>query len=303
VTPEGTQDRDAQPDPSNPDPPRYAVTSTAVIDARDARLCLLAAAARTAELIESLAMDPPVSGSEWTVGDTAAHLIFALRGFTSSALGDYAEWFEWEAMIPNTRTPVRVEVLNRTLLAVEPRGSAAEMAAWITKGAEAFVAASASLHPDQAMPTPWYGPDETLTVAEATCLLLGEQVVHGYDVATAAGRKWPISKQDALLIFQAVRAMMPKIADPAGIGDVNATYELHLGRADRFVVRIADGAALVEPVAGQRIDCHLLADPVTLMLLGYGRISQWNAIGRMKLIAWGTKPWMAFRFVSFFSNP
>ncbi len=143
-------------------------------------------------------------------------------------------------------------------------------------------------------------------MAQATCLLLGEQVVHGYDIAKAVGRKPSIGKQDAVLIFGAVQEMLPKIADPAAIGGVTATYELHLagaGRSGRFVVRVADGAAVVEACAGQRVDCHVLAEPVALMLLGYGRINQWQAIGRAKMITWGTKPWLAFRFTSFFSNP
>lgn len=286
-----------------PDPMRNSVTTSAVIDARDARSCLASAARRTADLVESLDLERPVPGSEWTVGDTAAHLIFALRGFTLSASGEYELWFAIEDNFPAVRTPVRVEAVNRFFLAAEPRGTAGAMAASITQGVDAFLAATTSLHPDQTIPTPWYGPDETLTVAQATCLLLGEQVVHGYDMAQAVGRPWPISKHDALLVLEGVRPMMPKLADPDAIGDVSATFELRLGRANRFVVRVADRAVVVEPAADQRIDCHVLADPVALLLLAYGRTSQWHAIGRMKMITWGTKPWLAFRFSSFFSNP
>jgi hypothetical protein len=100
--------------------------------------------------------------------------------------------------------------------------------------------------------------------------------------------------------------MLPKMADPITIKGTKAAFEFRLagaGPSARFVVRVANGGAGVEPSSGQRVDCHILADPVALLLLGYGRISQWQAIGRAKMITWGTKPWMAFRFTSFFSNP
>ncbi len=278
-------------------------SSPAPIDTEEARRHLADAARRTAELIGSLDQDLPIAGSEWTVGDTAAHLLIALRGFTHSAIGDYREWYEWEDRLPKAPTPVRVAALNRAMLAAEPRHDASATGAAIAEAADAFIAATAALPPQQAVPTPWYGDNQTLKVAEATCLLLGEQVVHGYDIARAVGRKWPISKQDALLIFEAGRQMMPKIADPATIANVSATYDLRLGRTTRFVVQVADGAVTVEPASGQRVDCHVLAEPVALLLLAYGRTNQWHAIGRLKMITWGTKPWLAFRFASFFSKP
>src|SRR5580692_9946964 len=96
-------------------------TSPPLTDTRDARRRLAAAARRNAEVIGSLDLDLPVKGSEWTVGDTASHLIIALRGFTDSALGDYEVWHEWEDRIPNVRTPERIAVLNRAMIAAEPK--------------------------------------------------------------------------------------------------------------------------------------------------------------------------------------
>lgn len=66
---------------------------------------------------------------------------------------------------------------------------------------------------------------------------------------------------------------------------------------------VGDGGVVVEPSTGQRVDCHVLADPVALLLLAYGRTGQWRPIGRGQMMTWGTKPWLAFRFMSFFSNP
>jgi hypothetical protein len=273
------------------------------VDIADARNRLAHYAERNAELFKSLDPGLQVRKSEWTVGETAAHLIFALRGFTDSAIGNPDEWFQWADQIPQARTPERIVAVNRALIPAEPRRDRASAAQAVVEGAHRFLTATASLSPTQPVPTPWYGDGESLTVAEATCLLLGEQVVHGYDLARSFRRRWPITNEDALLIFEAGRQMMPKIADPVAIGRTAAVYELRLGRGSRFVVRVADGSVAVEPSAGQRIHCHVSADPVALMLLAYGRTGQWRPISRGKMMTWGRKPWLAFRFSSFFSNP
>ncbi len=273
------------------------------VDPALARHSLMAAAGRTAELVASLDMDRPVAGLDWSVGETAAHLVIALRVFTSSVLGDDREWREWEDRIPDVATPDRMEIVNRLMIAAEPRRVAAAAARAIADGAGAFLAATAGLSPAQVLPTPWYGRNDTLTVAAATCLLLGEQVIHGHDMARSARRRWPIRREDALLIFDAVRTMMPKLANPAMLDGVSASYDIRLGRSSRFVVTFGHGTASVEPGPGHGVDCHLLAEPVALLLLGYGRTTQWRAIAGGKLLTWGRRPWLAFRLPGFFSHP
>lgn len=273
-----------------------------MIDSAAVRRSLGAAAGRSAGMIATLESDLPVGGSEWTVGETAAHLIITLRGFTGSVTGDDEGWRAWEARIPDVRTPQRLAVMNRLMIAAEPGRTPMVAARAITDAVEAFLTATAGLPPAQPVATPWYGLHRTLTVAEATSLLLGEQVVHGRDVAMTAHRKWPIDRRDALLVFDAVQELLPMMADPAAIGDVTAAFEVHLGRSARFVLRFADGAVTVEP-GGQRVDCHVVADPVQMLLLGYGRTTQWRVIGRGKLFTWGRRPWLAFRLPGFFSHP
>ena len=40
---------------------------------------------------------------------------------------------------------------------------------------------------------------------------------------------------------------------------------------------------------------HISANPVAWLLVGYGRRSQWWAAATGKIVAWGRKPWLAFR--------
>lgn len=43
----------------------------------------------------------------------------------------------------------------------------------------------------------------------------------------------------------------------------------------------------------ERVNCHLSADPATLLLLRFGRINQWPAILTGRLLAWGSNPSLA----------
>jgi uncharacterized protein (TIGR03083 family) len=281
------------------------MTDTALISIRTARVALASAADRSAALIRSVGdMDLRLPDSEWTVGDTAAHLIFALRGFTASAAENDAEWLDVaERLPPTSATFERVAAVNRVLIAAEPERSPDAAAKAIINGVDAFLTVTATLAPSQVIRTPWYGEAESLAVADATALLLGEQVLHGYDIARAAGRKWPIAKSDAHLIAQAVQTMMPKMAKPEALGNLVATYRFHLGGEGGFVVRCARGTITVEPTGSQRIDCHVAADPASFLLLGYGRTNQWRPIARGKMITLGRKPWLAFRFAGFLTHP
>jgi hypothetical protein len=239
--------------------------------------------------------------SEWTAGEAAGHLAIALRGFTDAATGNVERW---QPMIPDSdRYADLVGGLNRSTIAAEPSRPPRAAAAAITEAAAAYLAATADRGPSDRIPTPWYGAGQSHSVLSATCLLLGEQVLHGRDIARGAGRPWSITSDDARLVFEGIRAMMPIAVDPATAGDLSATYRVHVGRHSSFLVQIENGRASVDPGNGSRVDCHIAGTPIALMLVGYGRISQWRAIAGGRLVAWGRKPWLGFRFVSLFFNP
>jgi hypothetical protein len=42
---------------------------------------------------------------------------------------------------------------------------------------------------------------------------------------------------------------------------------------------------------------------VSLTLAGYGRISQWRAIARGGLLAYGRRPWLGLRMLDLFYDP
>jgi len=273
------------------------------IDHAGARSSLQDAAGRTALLFGSIA-DAAVSvrRSTWSVADVGAHLAVALQIFTESVTDDY---HTVGPHIPATGTfAERLSAVTAGTLTAEPERDPKALSQLICQRVEEFLVATADLSGETAVATPWYGDGVTLSVATATAMLVGEQLLHGFDVATTIRRPWTISVPDAHLILRGITSMMPLGVNPATTAALRASYEVNVRRGGpRFVVRVDDATARVEAAGSGPVDCHLSADPVALVLVGYGRTSQWGPIAHGKLLTWGRKPWLAFRFTNLFFNP
>jgi hypothetical protein len=115
--------------------------------------------------------------------------------------------------------------------------------------------------------------------------------VHGHDIATGTGRKWPITAEHATLILGTVcPAMWPLVVRPEAARGRSLRYEVRLrGDGPRFIVRIADGTAELQS-AVRAVDCVISADPVTLLLVTYGRMKLSHAVLRGGLLAWAAVP-------------
>lgn len=272
------------------------------IDLAQAQSALQAAAGRTAELLDSVPDGGlPVTGSEWTVGDVGAHLVVVLQGFTLAVEGSF------DAVSPYLSDtdvfPDRLAAVTAGTLELVPERHPGALAELVTDAAHTFLAVTAGRSPDEPVRTPWYGPQASLNLGAATCLLLGEQTIHGYDMATTVARRWPISDADAALILHALTTMLPLIVNPETARGLTAGFEVRARGVPPFVLRFRDGVAAVEPAGAQAVDCHLVADPVDLLLVAYGRIGQWGPILRGRLRAGGRKPWLGLKFKNLFHNP
>ena len=266
------------------------------------RAALAGSAARIAALVASQPDGARrLPRSEWTVADVAAHVVIGFQGYTDAALGEAERWRPH--IVEGAGFPDRVRVLNQRTLAEAKRLEPGAGAVAIVEAARRFLDETGGLDPAAPVATPWYGEGASVSVAAATALLLGEQLMHGRDLARAFGLPWPITRPDATLVLEAFRAMVPIALNPATAGHLTAAYELRVGPGVRFVVRLADGRATVEESVGQAVDCRVAADPVALLLVGYGRMTQWRAIARGWLVAWGRRPWLGPRFPGLFYTP
>lgn len=155
----------------------------------------------------------------------------------------------------------------------------------------------------------WVVEGVTVDTTMLLCHLLNEMVVHGYDMARADGRPWPIPRAHAGLVLEGflvpiVSALGPRtMVDQEAARGFTATYELHVRKGGRYLFTFDDGSVSVERPGARRVDCHISADPVAMVLVAWRRRSQWPAIARGELMAWGRKPWLATRFQKLMRNP
>jgi hypothetical protein len=266
-----------------------------------ARAALADAVARSAQLWRSVG-DPaaPVPGLTWTAGQTAAHVVGDMGEYTEALTrhvnGDHAAFD-----IPDgSPARVRTGVNDQHLIDVADR-DLRRLADMLEETAASYLAVASAIDTSQHVAI-LTADGLVLEPAAMTCLLLGEQVVHGLDIARAAHRSWSISRDDALLVIPAVLALAPKYLRPSRTKDLDISFELRMRGARRYRMAITDGTGVVT-VAGEKADCVITADPVTFLLIGFGRVSQLPQILRGKLRAGGRKPWLAAKFGTLLASP
>jgi uncharacterized protein (TIGR03083 family) len=259
------------------------------------------AAARTAALLRTVP-DPSrnVPGLTWNVGETAAHLVAELELYTGLLTGEREAGGHLDDEAAEVITPSQVSVTANALqLAEFTERDLTRLADRLVPAADAFIAAAARRPPDEPVLA---SNGVSMTMPTMAAALLGEQLVHGLDIARAANMPWPITREDALLVIAGVVAMVPDYIDRAEAAGRHISYELRLRGGPRYRLTIDDGKAEVtEP--GGRVDCRIVADPVAFLLVGYGRTGQVGQILRGKILAVGRKPWLGPAFGKMLTGP
>ncbi|HET9256127.1 MAG TPA: DinB family protein [Pseudonocardiaceae bacterium] len=179
-------------------------------DLTRARVTLETITGRTAGLLSSIPSGELTmrESQRWTIGDVGVHLVLTLRGFTQAADG----------------VSEREPVLER---------HPAALAILMLDAMHAFLAATAHSPADELVSVGWYGQRAPpLSLRDAIGLLIGEQIIHGHDIARTVARPWTISEAEAVLTL------------PVGCGTARehtASYEVHTRGGRRFLVRFRTG--------------------------------------------------------------
>ncbi|MFC9283285.1 maleylpyruvate isomerase family mycothiol-dependent enzyme [Streptomyces collinus] len=237
----------------------------------------------------------PVPGSEWTVGEAAAHLALANELMADLAAGRERPYGDG--------TPQSLAGANERSLADFTERRAEPLAAMITEQAEAFL--DAVTRPvaegvDVGTPTSPLGPMGRDVLAS---YLLTHMLGHGYDLARALGRPHMVDRARVGLCMPFMRAVMPRVADASATAGLTARYTIRLRGGETFGVSLDDGAVRVTAGPPDGSDCTILIEPTAFLLVALGRRDPWRAIARGQIVAWGRRPWLAPRFPTLFKAP
>jgi uncharacterized protein (TIGR03083 family) len=234
--------------------------------------------------------DRPIPHMTWTVGQCVAHMLISDWMYADQIVGpgvtmridETSEVNDWSVgpaagLDPSAIVPDMLRSTAHVLDVVRGLSEDATFTWW--SGAEARV--------------------ET-----AIGLLVGERLVHGWDISRALDMPWPIDPGHASIAMAASFAAMPLIVDEAAASGMNAVFEMSLRGHERYELRFTDGNLVTSHAGRARdVDCRISADPVALLLTGYGRVPQWRAIVRGRLLAWGRRPWVGLRLGRVLRNP
>lgn len=253
---------------------------------------LRAAAAEIAALLRD-APDTglPVPGSEWTVGEAAAHLAQANQLMAEVAAGHARDYGDG--------TPQGLAAANERALAAFGEREGEPLAATIVAQTAAFLDAVAEHPADEELMTPM-GP---MNRAVLGSYLLTHMLGHGYDLARALRRPHMVDRPGAGLTLPFLVLAMPRVTDAGATAGLTARYTVRLWGGDRFGVAFTDGAVSVGHRPSDRPDCTISIEPVTFLLMALGRISPVGAMARGRVLAWGRKPWLGPRFPEYFTAP
>ena len=266
------------------------------LDGAAARAAVLSQAARVTTLLRA-GGDPgrPALG-DWDVADLAAHVSHSLDGFTAAVRGAGAVLDDvWD-----------LSTLSGVLVAGESTRTLAGLADRIEASVAAFTTTIDAA--DEGAFLPWLvkGLDVPLTLL--VCEALNELVVHGRDLAHACGAPWPIERAHAVLVlegflFPSLDALGRTMVDQQAAAGLRACFEVHLRGGGSTFVCFDEGDLAIGRERPETVDCHLWVDPVAFLLVSWGRVSQWPAIGRGQLLAWGRRPWLGLKLRALLRNP
>lgn len=260
----------------------------------DERQALISAASEAADRFTDLVLSAPEperrvpATPDWSVTDVFGHVAMEPGRYRALALGEGA----WPSRVAD------LPAFNAEQVRTLPTRDLGELATILRRDVDGLLETIDGFGEEQ--PMMFFDGDQQVRADRALGTLLGEFVVHGHDIATLLGRPWPIEPELVPLIMAGLHQVLPGWVNPARAAGHTGVYELRLRGLTRYVYRFDNGRVTVDPPAPERIDVSISADPVTALLLNYGRTSQWRATLTGKITAWGRRPWLALGFTGRF---
>jgi hypothetical protein len=268
---------------------------------------------RVTTLMRSIS-DPSIPAvGEWNIAEVAMHLSQNWMLVAGQARQDISQYtavvpstFEvsGNSVIPDMSDNAAINALG---IKSDTERDLAVLADRIEQRAQEYLGECAGHSPDE--PRQWTVEGTTLPLSALTCNLMNETMMHGYDMARAAGRPWRIERTHAAMVIEQFFVPVIHTCDPRTLvnadkaAGLQATYQVHLRGAGRLNFVFDDGSLRAEQPSTRPVDCHISADPAAFFMVFWQRQSQCNAIAKGQLLAWGRKPWLGLKFRSLIRNP
>jgi len=248
-------------------------------------------------LVRSVPDANSVSVGTWTAGDVAAHLSHVFRFDTDAVAGRPVP----EAMV----TTAGMAEVNAKMLAEDGERDPAVLADRLGTLANEFDDVASR---SRAATVDWL-QGVRMPPSAVACHLLEECLIHGHDIARAAGRPWPIQRHHALLAVE--HAVVPLIAalpptafvNQEKAGSFRARFELRLRGGGRTVMDFDRGSLTLDAGCARDVADHISADPAALMLVFIGRQGIGKPLLGGKIAAWGRRPWKLARMLTAIGPP
>jgi uncharacterized protein (TIGR03083 family) len=230
--------------------------------------------------------------SPWTVRDFAAHLVVSAGVLTDIAQGVPSPIESLEPTYHKAECTRR----NADIAETDP----GKLSRLFVDAVEGFLDATSDSPGDT--PVVFHGGNP-FTVAGLAGVLLGEELIHGYDIAIAIGRPWPIDPTAAQLVLAAYAPAFGFVLNPETTQGFSAGFGIELRGVGEMTVRFTDGAYGLEEAGAAPVDATISADPVAFMMVGAGRLSRYEAIALGLMSVGGDRPDLAIGFPDLFLFP
>ncbi|WP_067467736.1 maleylpyruvate isomerase N-terminal domain-containing protein [Actinomadura macra] len=270
------------------------------------RRCVEATGDRFAELLPS-APSEAMATADWSVADTAAHLVMVSGSYASMLKGPSGPTGLAGSARPGglTGVPALDEIIpgttvdtlahfNDVAMAHVTERSTRILAARLRDDVATVLRACDGLGPDD--PIDWLGGSR-VPVAGLLAHLANEMQIHGRDIARTTGARWEIAPADAALFFElfllgVTRHGHGRLLDRVGPerpGRIAVEFRSH--HTTPAVMVLTNGQVTIgEP--RRDIDLTVFFEPVTLNLMLFGRVSVMRAALTGKVVVWGRRPWL-----------
>ena len=233
--------------------------------------------------------------AEWSVADTAAHLVTISRLYVSVVrTTDAPPVFPGIAAKIRATTVDTVEALNEAMLAQLPERDLEALVRSLRSDVDQILAAAAVAGPAHLVE--WLGGAK-VPVAGLLAHFVNELLIHGWDISRATGAKWEMPPREAALFFEVfmlgmTRCGLGRLLDGGGSPrDRRIAVEFRSRCTSPVTLVLRNGVINVDEEGGAP-DVHLWFDPPSLNLMLFGRISPARVVLTGKVIAWGRRPWL-----------